>query len=228
MSHNKILKRIQVVTNTRTQAELAALLGIRQASISDAKRRQSIPAEWYLKLFEKLGVNPDWLKKGTGPIYLRTEAGYIPGDGEGVAINPDLLSSPLAQPTLATVYSMHGKQGQGVACATELQPLGKLSLPKPYAREGMVILAVENDAAAPTVRRGAHVGIDTSANTPANGELFAVSLPYAGIVLRRVLLDPKETCLVLRAENPAYPDIRIPAGLRESILGRLAWVMQEV
>lgn len=225
----EILKRIQIVTQTRTQVELAHILEIRQASISEAKRRQSIPAEWYLKLFEKLGVNPDWLKKGTGPIYLRTEAGYLPGNGKGTAIDPHLLGYPLAQPTLTTVYAMHGKPGKGVASARELQPLGKLSVPKPYAREGIVILAVDNDAAAPTVRRGAHVGIDTSAgHHPASGELFAVSLPCAGIVLRRLFWDQKEDCLVLRADNPAYPDIRMQAARKEAVLGRLAWVMQEV
>lgn len=226
--YKETMERMKIVSHTRTQAELAALLGIRQASISDAKRRQSIPAEWYLKLFEKLGVNPDWLKKGTGPIYLRTEAGYLPGNGKGTAIDPHLLGSPLAQPMLATVYAMRTTPGKGVASAPELQPLGKLSVPKPYARKGIIILAVDNDAAAPTVRRGAHVGIDTAAGHPASGELFAVSLPCAGIVLRRLFLDQKEDCLVLRAENPAYPDIRVRASLKETILGRLAWVMQEV
>lgn len=82
----EIIARIQAVTHTRTQDELATILNVRQSSIADAKKRQSIPADWYIKLFEKLGINPDWLKKGTGPIYLRTEAGYIPGDGEGTSI----------------------------------------------------------------------------------------------------------------------------------------------
>lgn len=228
MSYDQILKRIQTVTHTRTQVELAALLEIRQSSISDSKRRQSIPADWYMKLFEKLGVNPDWLKKGTGPVYLRTEAGYIPGDGDGIPIDPDLVGSPLAQPTLATVHAMRGKEAKSVASMAELPPVCKLALPKAYAREGIGVLAVDNEAAAPTVRRGAYVGINTLANHPASGELFAVSLPYEGVILRRLFLDPKEECFVLRAESPAYPEIRIETDLANQILGRLAWVMQEV
>lgn len=39
----EIFKRIQAVTRTRTQTALAEILEIRQSSISDAKRRQSVP-----------------------------------------------------------------------------------------------------------------------------------------------------------------------------------------
>lgn len=224
----EIITRIQAVTHTRTQDELAAILDVRQSSIADAKKRQSIPPVWYMKLFEKLGINPDWLKKGTGPIYLRTEDGYIPSNGDGSLIHPELLGSPLAQPTLATVYAMRGEYTKDGASAAMLQPLGKIALPKSYVRGGIVVLEVDSEAAAPTVRRGAHVGINTFANHPASGELFAVSLPHEGLVLRRLFLDAKNECLVLRAENPAYPESRIQTDLAHQILGRLAWVMQEV
>ena len=97
VSYPDVIKRIQTATHTRSQTELASLLEISQSSVAEAKRRQAIPADWYLKLFEKLGVNPDWLKKGNGPVYLRTEAGYVPSDGDGPPIDPGLLGSRLAQ-----------------------------------------------------------------------------------------------------------------------------------
>lgn len=143
----EIFKRIQAVTHTRTQTALAEILEIRQSSISDAKRRQSVPGAWYMTLFEKLGVNPDWLKSGIGPVYLRTEVGYIPGDGDGKPLAPGLLGSPLSQPALVTMYAMHGDDtGNGAAVAT-LRPAGSILLPRAYAREGIVVLAVDNDAA---------------------------------------------------------------------------------
>lgn len=222
----EIFKRIQAVTHTRTQTALAEILEIKQSSISDAKRRQSVPGAWYMTLFEKLGVNPDWLKSGIGPVYLRTEAGYIPGDGDGTPLAPGLLGSPLSQPALVTMYAMRGDDtGNGAAGAT-LRPTGSILLPRAYAREGIVVLAVDNDAAAPTVRRGAYVGIDTHADCPASGGLFAITLPHGEIVLRRLLWD--EDYFRLCAENPAYPDRRIRLVRTEWILGRLAWVMQEM
>lgn len=60
------MARIKKVTGTRTQVELAHLLEIKQSSISSAKRRNTIPSEWRMKLFEKFGVNPDWIKKARG------------------------------------------------------------------------------------------------------------------------------------------------------------------
>ena len=78
MGFTEIYERIKLATNCRTQVELAELLNIRQTSISDAKRRDSVPGDWYMKLFERFGLNPDWLKYGVGPLYLRTEKGYCP------------------------------------------------------------------------------------------------------------------------------------------------------
>ncbi|MDE7064763.1 MAG: helix-turn-helix domain containing protein [Desulfovibrionaceae bacterium] len=67
----EIFARIQSVTRTKTQEDLAKILGIRQSSISDTKSRKTIPSGWYLTLFDTLGVNPHWLRRGSGPVYLR-------------------------------------------------------------------------------------------------------------------------------------------------------------
>lgn len=226
--YEETMTRIKIVSRTQTQTDLAKLLEISQSSIAEAKRRQSIPADWYLKLFEKLGVNPDWLKSGSGPVYLRTEAGYVPSDGDGPPIDPGLLGSPLAQPVLALVYATRGGYTKTTPSIAALQPTGKIALPRLYMREGIVVLEMDNEAAAPTARCGAYVGIDTAASRLANGELFAVLLPYEGLVLRRLAWDRKEKCFVLRAENPAYPEIQIKEDLTDRILGRLAWVLQKI
>lgn len=52
-----------------TQVRLAEVLGIRQSSISDAKRRNSIPSDWFLKALEVSGVDPNWVRTGAGPKY---------------------------------------------------------------------------------------------------------------------------------------------------------------
>ncbi len=69
-------KRVFEAAECRTQIELADLLEVRQSSISDARRRQSIPAEWRMKLFEKKRINPEWVLCGQGSKYL------IPADAE--------------------------------------------------------------------------------------------------------------------------------------------------
>lgn len=64
------LQRIHCAAQTRTQVELAELLGIRQSSVSDAQKRGSIPAEWLVKLLRLSGTNPEWILTGQGPRLL--------------------------------------------------------------------------------------------------------------------------------------------------------------
>lgn len=61
------LRRVFEATGCRTQLELAKVLGVKQSSISDAKKRGSIPAEWLLKLLLRRGVHPAWVLTGQGP-----------------------------------------------------------------------------------------------------------------------------------------------------------------
>ena len=58
------LARVFEAAGCRTQMELAAFLGIRQSSISDAKRRGVIPSDWLLTLLRLRGVNPEWVLSG--------------------------------------------------------------------------------------------------------------------------------------------------------------------
>lgn len=73
------LQRVFETVQCKTQMELADYLGIRQSSISDAKRRNSVPAEWLIKLLRMKGVNPDWILTGQGPRFMRP---IVEADGE--------------------------------------------------------------------------------------------------------------------------------------------------
>lgn len=67
---DQIMARVFAATETRTQVELAEFLGIRQSSISDAKRRQAIPDSWLMTILRKRAVNPDWIMTGTGGQFM--------------------------------------------------------------------------------------------------------------------------------------------------------------
>ena len=77
---DQALERIKKATGARTQVQLAEILGIRQSSISDAKRRNSVPADWYLKLYRIYGLNPDWLADSIEPVYLKPGMGKFPAE----------------------------------------------------------------------------------------------------------------------------------------------------
>ncbi|MCL1939914.1 MAG: helix-turn-helix domain containing protein [Desulfovibrionaceae bacterium] len=65
------LDRVFEAAGCRTQIELADFLGIKQSSISDAKRRGSIPADWLVALLRLKRVNPEWIMTGQGPRFLQ-------------------------------------------------------------------------------------------------------------------------------------------------------------
>lgn len=129
----EVYDRIRCATNARTQTELAAVLEIRQSSISDAKRRNSIPSDWYMKLFEKFGLNPDWIKSGTGPMFLKIDQVYTPVEGppEGFHEEPAHYADPNAISTLTKVYSTQCAYEEGHP-APDLQTSGKIALPQSY------------------------------------------------------------------------------------------------
>ena len=63
-------KRVLAAAGCGTQAQLAAVLGIKQSAVSAAKRRKAVPSDWLVRLFEKQRLNPDWVRTGSGPIRL--------------------------------------------------------------------------------------------------------------------------------------------------------------
>ena len=77
MSHQSVssvftaqYQRVFEAAGCKTQVELADFLEVRQSSVSDARRRQSIPAEWHMKLLAKKWINPFWVLSGEGARYL--------------------------------------------------------------------------------------------------------------------------------------------------------------
>jgi phage repressor protein C with HTH and peptisase S24 domain len=224
----EVFERIKLSTNTRTQVELAEVLDIRQSSISDAKRRNSVPSDWYMKLFEKFGLNPDWLKKASGPMYLRTEQGYQPLDAPAAGMvleDPARYGDPDAKSSVVTVHSMHcevTEQGGG-----PLKPIGKLSVPQSYSGPTMQVVRMDASSMEPLVRKGAYVGIDTAQKNVVSGELYGVYVPYEGVALKRIFLDAEKGRFVLRSENPAHPEQYLPVDKHaERIVGRVSWVLQ--
>ncbi len=79
-----VLARIGSFVGGTTQVVIAEGLGVRQSSISDAKRRCCIPASWLITLLRRFGLNPDWVVTGIGPTFL------VGKDADEVSVVPDL------------------------------------------------------------------------------------------------------------------------------------------
>lgn len=220
-----VYKRIQQATNLRTQMEISNVLDIRQSSISDAKRRNSIPAEWCMKLFDKYGLNPDWLLKGTEPMMLRTEYGYAPLTPSHARVMEESAAYNAEPLCPATVYTA----GNSTAEKSDFVAVDTVFLPPSFSENGVQTFLVEASNMAPIVLKGAFLGINTKDKKYLAGELYGVTLPYEGFAIRRIFFDAEQGKFVLRTENPDVAEIRYTMEeLEQRLMGRLVWVMQKM
>ncbi|MDD3310989.1 helix-turn-helix domain-containing protein [Pseudodesulfovibrio sp.] len=101
--YDAALERIKDVTGCKTQVQLAEYLDIRQSSISDSKRRASIPPEWLIRIWRKTTVSPDWIIYGD-------EAGQryaVPSDVTGQAVNAVVLRERIKNEIRAELDNLH-------------------------------------------------------------------------------------------------------------------------
>lgn len=97
------MRRIQDVTGKKTQVDLADFLGTRQSSVSDAKRRRRIPADWLVTIIRTKDVHPEWILTGLGPCYIRipTPGVYETGDVVQERVNEEAALRSLSSKELA-------------------------------------------------------------------------------------------------------------------------------
>lgn len=70
-SFTEICERIGHALNVRTESEMSDYLHVRPYAITEARWQGIVPPEWYLRLIEEHDLNPEWLKKGVGCMYLK-------------------------------------------------------------------------------------------------------------------------------------------------------------
>jgi len=71
MSFDECWERVRKGAGLKTQASLAEILGIRSASVTDAKNRDSFPADWGVRIAQRFGLSTDWILTGKAPMRLK-------------------------------------------------------------------------------------------------------------------------------------------------------------
>lgn len=216
-------KRMQVVTNTSTQDDLAKILGCQQSSISDAKKRCSIPAEWLVKLYKSYGVNPDFITDGTAPVYIDETKALLLSDMvlRKTKKNPSAKSHP-------RIIQVSTLVGATTAEDTwRPSPFEELAVPEAYAGEHIQVVKVQSEEMSPTITKNSYVGINTKPQEIPDGALYAIHFKHQGLIIRRSFLTINGYSL--RADNKDFPPITIPAeAMVSQRLGRVAWILQDI
>jgi hypothetical protein len=219
---DEAFERIKKATGMRTQVEIAKLLDIRQSSISDAKRRQSIPDSWLIKLYQLYNLNPNWLLEGEEPQFLGEQRGgalQVREPGEAYGRKPKHYQVPVCSMSLP-----EGVEGPWKETSTET-----LTIPEQFHRSALIVVRMDESDMEPIIHRGAYVGIDKERKTVRSGAVYALDMPVEGLVIKRVLHDSENARIILRSENSTFTDQTLPAeGVGDRVIGRVVWVLQEI
>jgi phage repressor protein C with HTH and peptisase S24 domain len=77
--------------------------------------------------------------------------------------------------------------------------------------------------------QGTFVGVDLQDREIVGDKTYAVWIPYEGVTIKLVYVDPENNILLIQSENPKHPEQRLPVDGRENLIAsRVIWVMQEV
>ena len=63
-NYAETIDRIMFAAKSKTETDLAKALGVKPQSVSQAKKKGSIPAQWFVHIALHYGVSLDWLVSG--------------------------------------------------------------------------------------------------------------------------------------------------------------------
>jgi phage repressor protein C with HTH and peptisase S24 domain len=231
-----ILQRMMEATGSRTQTQLAAILGVGKAAVSDAKRRGIVPAEWYLRLNRPpYHVNPSWLESGQGNMYTAGEsvAEQSPSYGElGPAGGGQ--GAPSGNEEFRYVPLVRARpSGGGGSLETDGAVEGYYAFRRDWLRrkgkpDTMRLMRVTGDSMIPTLHDEDVVLVDESQRDILEGKIFVIRIDD-DIVVKRVGKKPGQ--LVLISDNrDLYPALEVAANEQSNVevVGRVIWMAREV
>lgn len=217
------LNRIKKATGARTQVQLAEVLDVRQSSISDGKRRASIPAEWYLKLYRSHGLNPDWIEHGHEPIYL---------DPSKAKVSTDKLDSlggsskgSLSRGLVVPVHLLSGYHHLGEN--QENNSVDKIIIPKAYNVERLAVLKVDTKAMEPTIPYGSYIGIRPDLVERLDGKIGIIDHNSEGICFGNIYRAGKDRISIKPSHKSYASQIITNSQLQVLRSAEIIWIMTE-
>ncbi len=203
MKFDDFFQRVAKTTGISTQKELAGLLGIEPAAITLAKSR-GVPKSWGLSIAAAFGVNPVWLKTGSGPIYQNEQA------------------STVLVPKVAAKACAGGGSFELSDMIVDELPFDRSWLSKKGNPGRMVAMEVIGDSMSPELEPGDNILIDQSQNQVADNNLYVVGLAD-NIQVKRVQIRPG--LVVLFSTNQRYSPVSLQGDEIDTlrVIGRVLW-----
>jgi len=207
------IKRIFGATGISSQSELAAALKINRSAITQARKKNAVPAKWVLQLYKSFGLNPEWVETGSGPAFHR----------EPEPDNAIFTGIPKVRARLSAGGGSFevGSEIEGFYAFRKDWLVSKGALNK------MVLMDIFGNSMEPEIKNGDTILIDESQKDILAGAIFAVGVEDT-IMVKRLEKHPNK--LVLISDNKDYAPIYLQGREIDSIriIGKVIWICREL
>lgn len=217
---NEIYRRMQRIVGCSTQIEFAEYLEVRQSSISDAKRRRTIPSAWYLKLFDKDGINPDWLRTGKGPTHLRNKAGeFIPSYEEIELIDPEEEKQRYIETIIVPIFI----QSNPTNYEQRLSTWRDISIPRFLYTEELIIFYYQYFDSSDK-QKSIYIGVDINEKEPIHENKYLLFFEESGFELKIIDTETLDNDIYLNENLDDEHPIKISKEeFMDKVFGRVIW-----
>jgi len=207
------LQRVSEATGISSQTELASALKINRSAITQARKKDSIPDKWILKLYRTFGLDPDWVETGIGQTFLKKTSSR-----DSIFENVPKVKARLS----AGGGSFEvGSEIEGYYAFRKDWLSTKGSINK------MVLMDIFGNSMEPEIKDGDTILIDGSQKDILAGAIYAVGIDDT-IMVKRLEKHPNK--LVLLSDNKDYSPIYLQGGEIDSvrIIGKVIWICREL
>ena len=202
------LKRVFEATGITSQTELASALNINRSAITQARKKDSVPDKWILKLYRSFGLNPDWVETGIGQKFQKkTDSDSIYKD-------------------IPKVKARLSAGGGSFEVGSEIE--GYYAFRKDWlgtkgALNKMVLMDIFGNSMEPAMKDGDTILIDESQKDVLAGAIYAVGVDDT-IMVKRLEKHPNK--LVLLSDNKDYSPIYLQGSEINSVrvIGKVIWI----
>lgn len=251
MDTSAAISRIMQAAGIKTQRELAILLEVPEQSISDYKKKDSLPASWLIRLCGSHQINPNWIQTGVGPTFVGEASGGQTNSKTDAVAAPPLVSSPSASvqdtlsdcaesplavsfpvrpdpekydwiPMVEAKLSAGGGSFENGETIRDYYAFRKRFIQRmACCAKNLVLLRVTGDSMTPDIQDGATVMLDLGRTSIKNGCIFALGVEDT-ILIKELERLADGRVRIISKNRAEYPPYETNAqNLR--IIGQVIW-----
>lgn len=197
----------------RSGAKAAEALGLSEGTFNSYKYRLRHPK--LANVGRLVAIMDDYLESSPGVAITDVQRDKTP--------HVITESSCVRVPVMAEV-------GAGVPLEVwEQEPIEYISIMPEYMKADLRVFRVSGDSMAPTIKRGAYVGVTPLQDVMLKeGQIYLCYNPPFGCVVKRVRPAANNSILLL-SDNPEYEPVQVSLDeYQRVVLGEVRWVMQSV